>query len=216
MPLAAHAAVTCPAASTLRPKVEACEDNLVYAKAGKACVEAYEKEIEAEKSKLAKALSGLASASQQKGSLESAQKGYEEAIQRLKALAGRGVALSAQVAAYKNEVVWPEDTGSAAEAGLSAETIFGGQSCYSETQKLIKQSAEILALDAKQLALTGGIAHELSKRALKGEAALKNQDLRLLLDAKASPKSGKIAPPPVNKQTKTESDITGTDKDKKK
>ncbi len=210
-------AVTCPSASSLRPKVEACEDNLVYAKAGKACVEAYEKEIAAEKEKVAKALSALASKSQQSSSLEGAKKSYEEAIQRMKALAGRGVALSAQVAAYKNEVVWPEDTGSAAEAGFSAETIFGSQSCYSETQKLIKQYSEIIALDAKQLALTGGIAGELSKRALKGEASLKNKDLLPLLDPKTDEKSGKAAPVPAgSKQTSGKSDITGTDKDKKK
>lgn len=210
----ARAAVTCESAASLRAKVQACEDNLTYAKAGKACLDSYEKAISGEKEKVAKALSALASGAGQQASLKDSRKGYDTAIADLRALAKKGAALSAQVAAYKNEVVWPEDAGAAAEAGMSGATFFGSQGCYSETQKLIKQYAEIIALDARQLALTGGIASELAKKALRGESKLDTKELLPLLEP---PKGGQGAPAPVkNKQKTGQSDITGTEKTKKK
>ena len=212
----ARAAVTCPPASSLRARVQGCEDNLAYAKAGKACLDSYEKEIEAEKGRVAKALSGLGGGAQG-ASLDSAKKGYEAALKKLKALAERGAALSKQVADFKNEVVLPEDFGSATAAGLPAETFLEGQSCYSETQKLIRQYSEIIALDAKQLALTGGIAAELAKKALRGEGALDTKDLLPLLEPPKSGARGKGAPEAgASKQKNGKSDITGTEKIKKK
>jgi len=201
----------CENPSVLRARVKSCEENLQYASAGKKCLARYEAVIEAARAQVAKTLQAMASSDQQSAGLENAKQSYQMAISSLRALERKGNVLQIQVASYKNEVVLPDDFGSVTEAGLPAETFLEGQSCYRETQKLIKQYSELIALSAKQLSVTAQITEELAKRAYKGEASLKNKDLLPLLKTGAQ-EAEKI--PPKKKTGK--SDITGTESKKKK
>jgi len=207
------AAPSCDKSAQLRSLVKDCEDNIVYARAGKACLESYDAAILAARARVAESLKAVVNAEQQSAGLENAKKGYTQAIAALKELVKQGLKFEKEVASYKNEVVLPEDFGSATEAGLPAEEFLRHQSCYSETQKLIQQHARNIALTARQLELTAQISEELARKAFRGESGLKNQDiLPLLQPGKAATGAGTGAGknPPEAKSGK--SDITGTKK----
>lgn len=211
----AAAPLSCDQSAALRPRVKDCEDNLVYANAGKACLEVYEKAIVAARVKVAESLQAVVSSDAQNAGLENAKKGYGLAIDSLKALVKQGRVFEKEVANYKNEVVLPEDFGSATEAGLPAETFLRNQPCYTESQKLIKQHARNIGLSARQLELTAEISEELAKKAFRGESSLKNKNLLPMLEPKPGKNQPSPAPLPAPKDKSGKSDITGTDKDKK-
>ncbi len=216
LPAGARAGITCDKREALRAQVKSCEDNMIYANAGKICLQRYEMAIAAARTKVASTLQAVASSDQQSKGLENAKKGYSLAIGSLRELVKQGKIFEKEIAEYKNEVVLPDDFGSATEAGLPAEEFLRHQPCYTDTQKLLKQHAKNIGLTAKELELTAEIAEELSKKAFQGEASLKNKDLLPLLDPSKKSKAGADNAAAGNKPKQGASDITGTDKEKKK
>jgi hypothetical protein len=205
------AELACESLASLRAKVRDCEGNLAYATAGKACLDAFDAEVARSRASVAEALGAVISADGQSRSMGSAKKGYETALAALTALEARGRRLGAEVAAYKKEIVFPDDFGPAGEAGLSAPVFLDGQKCYSATRKLVESYAELLGLHAKELGLTRRIAAGLAGRAFRGEKGLRPEDVLPLL---SGPK-GKGAPAaPKGKSRQAPSDITGTEKKK--
>jgi len=203
------ATLSCDKSTQLRTLVKSCADNLAYAKAGKNCLSQFEAAIASSQGKVAKSLKEAASSDRQSAGLESAKKSYELAISELKDLVKQGKNFELEVANYKNEVVLPDDFGSVTEAGLPAEEFLRHQSCYSETQSLIKQHAKNIRLATRQLELTTKISAGLAQKAFRGESSLKNKDLLPLLQ----PKNGKTVVPKEAPRAKDgPSDISGTKK----
>jgi hypothetical protein len=212
---ASAATLDCDQRQALRSLVKNCEGNVLYAEAGKKCLASYEAAIASAQEAVAKALRAVISAHQQAAGMENAKKGYETAVASLRALVQQGTRAQAQVGDHRNEVVLPEDFGSATAAGLPAEVFLEGQSCYSETQKLIQQYSELIGLSAKQLELTAKIAEELAQRAFRGESGLKGEDILPLL-APSRSSAGAVGKKGGPKASSGKSDITGTEKTKKK
>ena len=172
--------------------------------------------VAAAQGKMAEQLSVFVGSDRQAQSLENAKSGYKMSKDRLQALARLGYQLEKEVFAYKNEIVFPDDFGSAGAAGLRAEIFLEGQHCYQDTQKLVASFAELLGLHAKELELTAKISEGFAQKAFRGEQNLRPEDLLVLQKANSSPAkgSGKNSPS-KGESKKNDSDITGTDKKKK-
>ena len=204
----------CEGPDSLRAKVRDCEGNLAYARAGKACLDAYDRSVLQAREALAKALGDVLEADKQSQAMSSAKKGYDSAIRELGALVDAGRRLGQEALVYKKELVFPEDFGAAGAAGLPAEIFLENQNCYAATRKLVETYAEILSLHAKELELTRQVAAALAAKAFRGEGKLKREDVLPLL-TQAQPgeaTGGSLKKPAAGKKGKGQSDITGTKK----
>lgn len=201
---------SCDPPAALQARAKECADNIVYARAAKACLERFDAAVLAAQKTVAESLKGLSAPGRQAAELENAKKTYDSALRTLRGLAARGKILEKQAQGYENEVFFPEDFG---HTGMPASKFLAEQPCYSETQKLVKQYSRLLGLSAQQLEITAQISEELAKKALKGEGGLSGQDLQPLLGGK-TPAPGIKGALPKPKDKGRESTITGTKEEK--
>jgi hypothetical protein len=209
--LAAH----CHGVAELRSRVKSCYDNAFYAEAAVLCVEKFQKEVDKATGRMSKALTEgvkkMESAQQQ--NFVTTGDSYQLSEDTLKRLIKQGEASKAEVAAYSEEIVFPEDLGE----GEGADELKGSR-CYQRNQDVLRLVQRDFTQKIADLKRTRGAAKALHKSTGTSEAGLgaSKENLRKAVSGAKGLGAGRDRYSGHGPQRTGGSDISGSEKLNKK
>ena len=208
----AHAARYCHAPEELEARVETCDENAYYAEAAVLCVESFKAKVDKAAGRTGKALDKAVGKmkSAQDQNFDTTGNNYQLSEAVLSQLIAEGEARLAEADAYLDEVVFPEDAG---EGGGDASEELKNTSCY-------QRNVDVIGLVKRDFGkkLAELKAARTAAASLRGVSDGREQNLDASLPSNADVPTTQAAPagtPRTGKDYRP-SDITGTEKLKKK